>query len=101
MAEMLVLRENSPTNSRRMPLRQPAACRGVGEGGAGEGGAGRAACRSTHEPTFKGCRRKGGERPVESQPQQRHLGIQLWHWGLQPRRATVSGREGASRHCLL
>ena len=34
---MFVLRENSPTNSRRMPLRQPVPQQGEGRGGEGRG----------------------------------------------------------------
>ena len=51
MAEMLVLRENSPTNSRRMPLRQPAPCRGGG-GGRGGGGRGWQGCMPQHTRAY-------------------------------------------------
>ena len=36
VAEMFVLRENSPTNSRRMPLKQPVPQQGEGRGRGGE-----------------------------------------------------------------
>ena len=54
VAEMFVLRENSPTNSRRMPLRQPVPQQGEGWGREGKGGKGRGGAGKGGEGRGKG-----------------------------------------------